>query len=315
MTERLVQEAAIQADVIERTVTFEVAGSQLVGILCLPSQGTPQRSVVFTHGWSGNRNGPAGLLTTLSRALAAKGCACLRFDFRGRGESEGDGLQATLATMSEDLVAATQKLQQLTGAKTVTLFGMCSGGNVAIGSLKRLPQADSMIMLSVYPFSDGDSFGRDMHRIWHFLGIYLKKACSIQSWKRLFTGDASLKRVCQVIFKPLLKRGESKRHEEGSTPQQPQAKTVKASNHESRLQPGQEPPKKYLANLRPDLRGLMIYGTADPDASAALKYYQVHAEREKLPIQFETIEGANHNFSSSIWQHRLIQLACDFIHH
>ena len=166
-------------------------------------------------------------------------------------------------------------------------------------------------MLSVYPFSDGDSFNRDVHRITHFLKIYFYKACSLHTWKRLFTGEASLIRVFKVIFKPFLKRGESKRHEEG-TPA-PQSKSVKASSHESRLAAGQEPPKKYLSNLRKEMPGLMIYGTADPDAKAALKYYQDYTKTNGLPIRFEQIEGANHNFSSAQWHSQLIEMACAFV--
>ncbi len=318
MENSLTNKCQVVPGVVEETVSFDVQGSQVFGILSTPAEGSCKRAIVFTHGWSGNRNGPAGLLTTLSRALAAKGCACLRFDFRGRGESQGDGLKATLATMSDDLQMASQKLMELTGFKHITLFGMCSGGNIAIGSLKKLPQADSMVMLSVYPFSDGDSFSRDVHRTWHFLKVYLYKACSLQTWKRLFAGEASLARVFKVIFKPFLKRGESKKHEEGTPEQTPQAansKTGKPPNNESRLQAGQEPPKKYLTNLRKDLPGLMVYGTADPDAEAALKYYKTYAEEQQLPITFTRIEGANHNFSSAQWHSQLTKMACDFLIH
>ena len=313
MANELQNKTQVLPGVQEQTVTFDVQGSQVYGILSTPAEGICKRAVIFTHGWSGNRNGPAGILTTLSRALAAQGCACLRFDFRGRGESGGDGLKATLATMSDDLQKATQTLLELTGLKKCTLFGMCSGGNIAIGSLKQLPLADTMIMLSVYPFSDGDSFSRDVHRTWHFLKLYLYKACSLQTWKRLFAGEASLARVFKVIFKPFLKRGESKKHEEGTPATETKSKTVKASNNESRLEAGKEPPKKYLASLRSDLRGVMVYGTADPDAAAALKYYGEHVEKEKLPIKFIRIDGANHNFSSAAWHRRIAEIASEFL--
>lgn len=315
MTEQLTETSVMAPNVVERTVSFEVQGSQVCAIYSAPENSSPRHAVVFTHGWSGNRNGPAGILTNTARHLASKGCACLRFDFRGRGESGGDGLKSTLATMSEDLLAAIATLKQLSGLSKVVLFGMCSGGNIAIGSLKQIPEAESMIMLSVYPFSDGDSFGRDIHRTWHFLNVYLHKALSLETWLRLFKGEASLGRVFKVIFKPFLKRGESKKHEEGDAAAKPaaQSKTVKASNNESRLEAGKEPPKKYLASLRKDLRGVMVYGTADPDAAAALKYYGEHVEKENLPINFIKINGANHNFSSAAWHRRIAEIASEFL--
>lgn len=295
--------------VCESPVSFTVGGSEVRGILCTPEKSSPTKAVVFSHGWSGNRNGPAGILTKASRALAVQGCACLRFDFRGRGESGGDGLNASLATMSEDLKAAVKKIEEISGISDPAVFGMCSGGNIAIGSLKELPEVKNIVLLSVYPFSDGDSFGRDVHRTWHFLNVYLHKACSMDTWRRLFKGEASLGRVFGVIFRPFLKRGENKVKEEGVKKSQ----TAKASNNESRLQAGKEPPKKYLANLRKDLQGLMVYGSADPDASSAFDYYSKYVEQEKLPIRFERIDGANHNFSSLSWQKRIVELACDFL--
>ena len=317
MTEQLTESSIVAPNVIERAVSFNVQGSEVCAIYSAPDNATPKHAIVFTHGWSGNRNGPAGILTGTTRQLAAKGCACLRFDFRGRGESGGDGLKSTLATMSEDLLGAVATLKQLSGLNKIVLFGMCSGGNIAIGSLKQIPEAESMVMLSVYPFSDGDSFGRDMHRTWHFLNVYLHKALGMNTWMRLFKGEASLGRVFKVIFKPFLKRGESKRHEEGDAAAKPpcaqKSQTVKASNNESRLANGKEAPKKYLTSLRKDLKGVMVYGTADPDAAAALKYYGEYVEKEQLPIKFIRIDGANHTFSSAAWHRRITEIAAEFL--
>ena len=149
MTEQLTETSVVAPNVVERAISFDVQGSQVCAIYSAPENSAPTHAVVFTHGWSGNRNGPAGILTSTARQLASKGCACLRFDFRGRGESGGDGLKSTLATMSEDLLTAVATLKQLSGLSKVVLFGMCSGGNIAIGSLKQIPEAEAMIMLSV----------------------------------------------------------------------------------------------------------------------------------------------------------------------
>ncbi|MBO7092764.1 MAG: hypothetical protein J6W23_13345, partial [Victivallales bacterium] len=124
---------------------------------------------------------------------------------------------------------------------------------------------------------------------------------------RFFKGDVSLKSVCNVIFGHLLKRGANKKKEEGAAAQTTEdgknklPKAAKAAAVESRSQ-GKEPPKKHLANLRPDLPGVMLYGLADPDATAAIKYFGDYINENKLPIQMHTIEGANHNFSSLEWR-------------
>ena len=62
-----------------------------------------------------------------------------------------------------------------------------------------------------------------------------------------------------------------------------------------------EPPRRHLANLRRDLPALMLYGTADPDAPAARKYFGGYAREHDLPVTIVDIEGANHNFSAAAW--------------
>lgn len=317
-------EIHISPAVREQAVQFEVNGDVLRGILAMPADGKARVGVVFSHGWSGNRHGPAGMLTCLARVFAAGGIASLRFDFRGRGESGGDGLKATLTSMADDLVAATALFTERTGLAKPYFLGLCSGGNVAIGTLKRLPQARGLIMLSVYPFSDGDAFGRDVHRTLHFLRVYWHKACRGETWRRLFQGDVHLKQVGNVLFGHLLKRGANKRKEgEGQKPagesatagaEAPRLKgqVAKATAAESRLQ-GKEAPKKYLAHLRPDLPGLMFYGTADPDAPAAMTYFGDYIRENKLPMRIEVLEGANHNFSSQTWLEEIARQALVFM--
>lgn len=286
--------------ITEKHVFLQSGGATLTGVLAIPAQGALQGAFLFSHGWAGNRNGPANLLTTLARFLAANGYATLRFDFRGRGEAGGDGLATTLATMAEDLASAASFLRKETGMDALSILGMCSGGNVAIGALPNLGKVQRLVLLSVYPFSDGDSFGRDINRSRHFLAVYLRKACSLENWKRVFTGDASLARVFRVIFRPFLKRGEN-RAKEGNV-----GTLVKAAASESRNSAA-PPPVKHLAKLRKDVPALMLYGTADPDATAAQKYFGDYASKNALPISFVEIQGANHNFSSQTWQQQVLE--------
>jgi pimeloyl-ACP methyl ester carboxylesterase len=302
--------------VIEEVISFTVDGVPLFGNLVHPAQ-TARTGVVMTHGWSGYRSGPHGLLTYLARHLAAAGYPTLRFDFRGRGESGGEGLQSSLVTMAEDLVAASDWFAARCGLDRLVYVGLCSGGNVAIGTLKRLPRARGLILLSVYPFSDGDAFGRDVHRTWHYAGVYLRKALAGETWARLFRGDVHLSQVLNVLFGHFLRRGRNRKKEGEATAATPAGgaapgRTAMATAAESRVQ-GKEPPKKHLANLRVDLPALMVYGTADPDAPAARTYYGDYARDKTLPLEFVDIPGASHNFPSVAWKTQLAGMATDFL--
>ncbi|MBT3287803.1 MAG: alpha/beta fold hydrolase [Victivallales bacterium] len=318
MTAGLKRETLIPGVGREEAVSFPVQGDCVHGVLSSPADGGKSVGIVFVHGWSGNRAGPHGLLTGLARHFAALGYPSLRFDFRGRGESEGEGLEASLPSMAEDLVGATASFREATGLDRVVYFGLCSGGNVTIGTLPSLPAA-GLILLSVYPFSDGDAFGRDVHRTFHYLKVYWHKATRGDTWRRLFRGDVSVKGVCNVLFGHFLNRGRN-RKKEGEQEQEEKpassgrgaGKTAKAAATESRTQGG-EAPKKHLAKLRADLPVLMVYGTSDPDAPAARTYFGDYVSEHGLPVDMVEIPGANHNFSSADWKRQVSELADSFL--
>jgi len=303
----------------EEAVTLTVQGVPVCGNV-VRAAGKGDTGVVLVHGWSGYRSGPHGLLTALGRDLAAAGYPSLRFDFRGRGESGGAGLASSLLTMADDLTAASEWFAATYGLRRLVYIGLCSGGNVTIGTLRRLPRASGLVLFSVYPFSDGDAFGRDVHRTWHYAEVYLRKALRGDTWSRLFRGDIHVGQVVNVLFGHFLKRGRNRRKEgegQAAAAAVPAAggvagRTAKAAATESRAQ-GKEPPKKHLANLRPDLPALMVYGTADPDAPAALKYFGDYAREKKLPVEFVQVTGASHNFTSTAWKRELVRMTTDFL--
>ncbi len=67
----------------------------------------------------------------ICEAAAAAGCAALRFDFRGRGESDGDPSILTVSNEIEDLAAADAFVRDL-GYSRVMAVGSSLGGTVAI---------------------------------------------------------------------------------------------------------------------------------------------------------------------------------------
>ncbi len=301
----------------EETFSFTSLHSQrLSGILHLPPDNQWRSAIIFSHGWSGNRCGPADLLTEIARALAEAGYAVLRFDFGGRGESEGEGRNSSLLSMAEDLGAATQALKKYLGCRKIIYLGLCSGANVVIGSLKKLPEAEKLLLLSVYPFSDGDTFARDLNRIRHFLQIYWRKAGRVETWRRLVTGEVRLKQVLKVILGPLFQRDKNRRKETpaAETPaMEPRpGPGVKAAAREGRHN-ASAAPRVHLRNFRSDLPALFVYGSGDPDAQAAEKYYRSYLEEHQLPAQFRILGGANHNFSSVAWRQQLKQELLTFL--
>ena len=119
---------------MEKPVTFE-SDVLLRGVLNVPDGAAA--AVVFAHGWSGYRCGPHRMFVNAARRFAEEGIASLRFDFRGRGDSDGDAAATDLDAMIADLLAAAQFVRAEAGIERVFPLGLCSGGNVVLGAASR----------------------------------------------------------------------------------------------------------------------------------------------------------------------------------
>ncbi len=119
---------------MEQYVTFSSAGSRIVGALHLPDTRPPWPGAVFCHGFTGHKAESHFLFTRMARSLARAGCAVLRFDFRGSGDSEGDFADMTIPGEVEDAKAAIAFLCRRRGVDTtgITLVGLSMGGLVSV---------------------------------------------------------------------------------------------------------------------------------------------------------------------------------------
>ncbi|MCX7935040.1 MAG: alpha/beta hydrolase [Planctomycetota bacterium] len=276
----------------EETVVFcrsaPEARIELIGTLSLPeARGKKvRRCVVTIHGWGGPRCGPHRLWVRLGRALAAAGLPTLRFDLSGRGESEGVTATACLDDMIADTICAAEWLQGRFPGAEIAYAGICSGGNVAIGAAT-LAAAARLALLSTLPFAPRSS-AVARRKLLAALGIYLRKAFCLETWRRLWRGEISGQGI---------------------------AKTLAASRGESaearRLKDSQRDIMAAFAALR--LPCLFIYGSGDPEAKPAWEHYQAFCQRHGIPAEACFIAGANHNFYSRRWSAEVEKLTVAFL--
>ncbi len=120
---------------------------KLSGSLILPRRGGPFPAIVFAHG-SGQESRDA------SRGLAAlfanNGFACLLFDKRGVGKSEGEHWAASFNDYANDLLAAIQLLKTFPEIKKdkIGLYGHSQGGWVVPLAISKSPGDISFAILS-----------------------------------------------------------------------------------------------------------------------------------------------------------------------
>lgn len=115
------------APLIEQSVSFTNARQQrLAGTLC----GQIGDVVALCcHGMLSNRGGEKHRL--LSQLLHVRGLPTLRFDFAGRGDSEGNLMHLSYSNEKQDLQAAIDYLVGR-GAERFVVFGSSMGGAVAL---------------------------------------------------------------------------------------------------------------------------------------------------------------------------------------
>ncbi len=127
---------------IERPVTFQVGGQQVVGMVHIPDGAGPFPVVIFLHGFTGSKVEAHRLFVGQARDLARAGIASLRFDFRGNGDSEGEFSEMTLMRNREDAAAALKFVLQCAefDPARIGVLGMSMGGMVAVFTLADIPE-------------------------------------------------------------------------------------------------------------------------------------------------------------------------------
>lgn len=78
------------------------------------------------------------VLQQLARRLAERGAACLRFDYYGAGDSQGEPERATLSRFRADIVTAYQELRRRTGATQILGVGARLGASLLASAAREL---------------------------------------------------------------------------------------------------------------------------------------------------------------------------------
>jgi len=124
--------------------TFPGSHGTLAGVVDLPDK-DPEAVALFAHCFTGGKANPAA--RRISRALAERGLAVLRYDFTGLGDSGGDFGEATFSSNVEDLVLAAQHLTPTYGAPSL-LVGHSLGGAAVLAAAPRLSEVRAVATIA-----------------------------------------------------------------------------------------------------------------------------------------------------------------------
>ena len=118
-------------------------GIELDARLEQPSE-TPKAIALFAHCFTCSKEIAAA--TRISRALAGKGFAVLRFDFTGLGNSDGDFANTNFSSNIQDLVSAADFLRENISAPSL-LIGHSLGGTAVIAAGSQIPEIKGIVTI------------------------------------------------------------------------------------------------------------------------------------------------------------------------
>ena len=111
----------------ESAFLFECEGEQLVGVIAAPARPLAV-GVLIVVGGPQYRAGSHRQFVHLARALASAGIACMRFDYRGMGDSSGS--PARFDRIDADIRAAIDAfMSRCPQLARVVLWGLCDGAS------------------------------------------------------------------------------------------------------------------------------------------------------------------------------------------
>ena len=121
------------------------SGQALAGLLEMPPPGVPAaRYAIFAHCFTCGKDIAAA--SRISRALANRGIAVLRFDFTGLGNSDGDFANTNFSSNVTDLLAAANALEEQHQAPSM-LIGHSLGGAAILAAAPQLASVEAVVTI------------------------------------------------------------------------------------------------------------------------------------------------------------------------
>ena len=149
---------------MERPYFFKGRSYELFGVAHLPAGREAVIGAVFCHPFGEEKLWSHRVFVNLARTLAQSGIACLRFDFMGHGDSDGQSELCTLQSYFNDIDAAVHELRStVPTVRSVTLIGLRFGATLAHLYGSKNNSIDRVIALE--PILDGSRYAKELLRI------------------------------------------------------------------------------------------------------------------------------------------------------
>ncbi len=136
--------ALLETKVEKQKISFENRDGEVLAALLERAVTEPPAYALFAHCFTCSKDIAAA--SRISRALAARGIAVLRFDFTGIGNSEGDFANTNFSSNVADLVCAADHLRENFEAPAL-LIGHSLGGTAVLAAAEEISETRAVVTI------------------------------------------------------------------------------------------------------------------------------------------------------------------------
>lgn len=302
---------------VERALSFEVGGEELLGILHRVSCDAP-RGLLIVVGGPQYRVGSHRQFLLLARHLVAAGIPVFRFDYRGMGDSSGP--QRDFECVGDDIRAAIDIFQaESPGLREVVIWGLCDAASAALFYAWRDARVSGLVLLNPWVRTE-DGLAKA-----YLKSYYLRRVLSPGFWKSLFSGGVnpldSLRSLTLMLWRVVrggcASSGSNSSDAGSSVTAKAVAAAAVAPSSERRAPPGPLP-ERVAAGWRRYSGPILLILSGD-DLTAA----EFQAVADKSPawkgllndprVTRRVLPDANHTFARRIWRDQVADWTRDWL--
>ncbi len=268
----------------EQAFVFDCAGEAHIGIAALPNQNA-ERGVLVLVGGPQYRIGSHRQFVLLSRQLAAQGVACMRFDFRGMGDS-GGAARAFERSAEEIRLALDQFFKVCPSLRRIVLWGLCDAATAAALYAPSDARVSGLVLLNPWVRTE---VGESRVYLRHY---YLRRFAQGEFWRKLLRGEWHMRQTVRDL-NTFARRALGKNNADADA--SPSRASLPQQMGEGLARFG-GPVLLFLSG--------QDYTAAEFDSAA----HQHAALREGLSacqVSWSRIAAANHTFSGQAWREQV----------